>query len=243
MGLDFKEHTVITDDGYILKVFRIGNNEGAPVVFFQHGLFSSAETWLVGKELSPAYLAAQAGYDVWLGNNRGTYYSRNHESLDPDKDDKKFFDYSFVELAKYDDPAMIDFVLSKTGKSSLSYVGHSQGTSQMFTALSYNWGNLNDKVNLFVATAPVTKLENCLEPHLVHLGSLGQKAFQGFMWNMNINELLGGKKWDSVQKLACMMFSCDDIEAMANDKDAHGINSLEIQETDGKRVKSTSSSR
>lgn len=83
----------------------------------------------MNKEKSPAYVAAKAGYDVWLGNNRGNLYSRGHEKLNPDKDFKEFFDYSFFELGKYDAPTQINYVLKKTGYKKLSYVGHSQGTS------------------------------------------------------------------------------------------------------------------
>jgi pimeloyl-ACP methyl ester carboxylesterase len=63
-------------------------------------------------------------------------------------------------MAKYDEPAVIDYVLKKTGQNNLSYIAHSQGTTLMFTALAENFGNLNDKINLFVAMAPVTYLQD-----------------------------------------------------------------------------------
>jgi len=58
-------------------------------------------------------------------------------------------------MAKYDVPALVDYVLDYTNKTSVSWVGHSQGTCQVFAALSTQPA-LNDKINLFVALAPVT---------------------------------------------------------------------------------------
>jgi hypothetical protein len=44
--------------------------------------------------------------------------------MDPDKD-RMYWDFSFIELGKYDLPAMVEYVLEYTGKESLNYVAHS----------------------------------------------------------------------------------------------------------------------
>lgn len=127
-GFFYEEYTVTTADGYILDVYRIKSKDteaGAPVVFFQHGLLSCATTWIIHyPDLAPAFVMVKNGYDVWLGNNRGTTFSRKHIKLNPDKD-RKFWAYSFTELGDFDLPAQIDFVLEKTKAEKLSYVGHS----------------------------------------------------------------------------------------------------------------------
>jgi lysosomal acid lipase/cholesteryl ester hydrolase len=86
---------------------------------------------------SLAFILANQGYHVWLGNNRGNKYSRIHEQFNPDKN-RKFWKYSFHEMGQYDLPAMIDYIRNKTGKEKIFYIGHSQGTAQMFSALTYN---------------------------------------------------------------------------------------------------------
>jgi len=127
-GIKTEKHIVITEDGYHLTVYHLqtpGLKPGSPVAFMQHGLFSSADTWISRQSLSPAVRAAKAGYDVWLGNNRGTKYAREHNTLKATNDYSKYFDYSYFELGKFDAPAQIDFVRHKTGQDKVTWIGHS----------------------------------------------------------------------------------------------------------------------
>lgn len=46
-------HTVTTEDGYILTLYRIPGSSGSTPVYLQHGLLESAADWLIpGKEKS-----------------------------------------------------------------------------------------------------------------------------------------------------------------------------------------------
>lgn len=73
-----------------------------------------------------AYLLADAGYDVWMGNARGTEMSRDHAWIKPDS--SKFWEFSWQDIGEKDLPAFIDYVLKYTDVPKLSYVGFSQGT-------------------------------------------------------------------------------------------------------------------
>ena len=154
-------HTTTTEDGYVLKLFRIQAKNtkmttGKPVVFLQHGLFDSSDGWVSNTEPnSLGFVLANAGYDVWMGNSRGNKYSRINTKISPE--DKEFWDYSFQEMGQYDVKANIKFVLDQTRQAKLTYVGHSQGTSQMFAALGdpVTAPYINSKVKKYIALAPI----------------------------------------------------------------------------------------
>merc|ERR1711990_774331 len=109
-GYQSETHKVVTPDGYILTLYRIVGS--GPVVFMQHGLEDSSAAWvLAGPDHgAPAFRLAAQGYDVWLGNFRGNTYSRGHLSLNPDLD-HQFWRFTWDEMAKYDLPTMLDYVM------------------------------------------------------------------------------------------------------------------------------------
>lgn len=167
-----EEHEVVTEDGYKLTLFRIrGNNTKGPVLL-SHGVFDSADGWILRGKNSLAIMLADAGYEVWLLNQRGCRYSREHVTLNPDKD-AKFWDYSANELGIFDLPANIDYILNVTGQSQIKIVGFSEGTTMTFILLSTK-PEYNKKISVFVGLAPIAYLKNAVGPlgFLIHVGPI-----------------------------------------------------------------------
>ena len=91
-GYPIQEYYPQTPDGYILGLFRIpygrtpqgAPRQGKPVVFLQHGLLDSSWTWVNNFEQeSLAFILADAGYDVWLGECAQCYRPLSLPSLQP----------------------------------------------------------------------------------------------------------------------------------------------------------------
>ncbi|XP_070532135.1 lysosomal acid lipase/cholesteryl ester hydrolase-like [Ptychodera flava] len=168
-GYPCEEYTVRTHDGFLLGVQRIphGRNHSKtmatkPVVFLQHGLLCSSTNWLTNlANESFAYILADAGFDVWLGNVRGNTYSRKHVTLKPDQDE--FWAWSWDEMAWYDMPAMINFALNVSKQQQLYYIGHSQGTLMAFAQLSRD-PELAKKIKTMFAMGPVATAGHVTSP-------------------------------------------------------------------------------
>ena len=143
-----------------------GLKPGAPAVLLQHGIADNAFCFVVHHhQEAPAFVLAREGYDVWLANGRGTLPSRNHTRFDADsritKQREAYWDWSWPELGDYDNPAFVDLVREVSGQAKITYIGHGQGATQMFHSLTSKkqlW--YKDRLDLFVALAPVTQLSH-----------------------------------------------------------------------------------
>ena len=81
----------------------------------QHGILDSAYCWIMNyADVAPAFVASRAGYDVWLGNSRGNTYSRAHTTYSPDRNERKFWDFTWFDMGQYDLPAVISMIQTET---------------------------------------------------------------------------------------------------------------------------------
>merc|ERR1711953_826988 len=136
-GYQSETHKVVTPDGYILTLYRIVGS--GPVVFMQHGLEDSSAAWvLAGPDHgAPAFRLAAEGYDVWQ--------------------------FSWDEMAKYDLPTELNFVMNHTSSQKIYYVGHSMGTTtyMAMNSMDPTWA---DKVELAVLLAPIAFVDHMHSP-------------------------------------------------------------------------------
>ncbi|XP_049938991.1 lipase 3-like [Schistocerca serialis cubense] len=169
-GYPVETYEVTTEDGYVLTMFRIPygkkspltEGERRPAVLLQHGLMNSADDWLIiGPDRALGYILADAGYDVWLGNIRGNWYSQKHQDYSPKKD--KFWKFSWHEHGIYDMPAQIDHVLNATGHKQIFYIGHSMGTTMFYVGMSLKH-DYNEKIRAMFSLAPIAFMNHMKSP-------------------------------------------------------------------------------
>ncbi|KAL3139966.1 hypothetical protein ABBQ38_004253 [Trebouxia sp. C0009 RCD-2024] len=101
-GYPLEEHTVITSDGYKLRMERLPRTGGRDVVFFMHGILDTSMGWVSnGVTGSQAFAAFDQGFDVWLGNS--------HKA----KMGARYWHFNVNQLGQEDIEAQLEFIHSR----------------------------------------------------------------------------------------------------------------------------------
>jgi pimeloyl-ACP methyl ester carboxylesterase len=125
--------------------------------------------------------------------------------LTPDQD--AFWDWTWDAMAKYDVPALINYVRKDANVAQVAWIGHSQGTMQMFGALasqSFDSRHLSQ----FIALAPATFIGHVSVPFIHMIADIPPSVMR---------DLFGRKgMWDaptSLQGPVCGWYPpvCDDF--------------------------------
>lgn len=162
LGIEIETHRVRTADNYVLDLWHFVPAEnvelsttrggGRPILMI-HGLLQSSGSFASSGKQSLAYYLYTQGYDIWLGNNR-IGFTPDETKVDTDE----YWDWDITEMARYDLPALVDFVLANNVANweKLTLIGHSQGTTQIFLSLLGDCNGMLSKVDNYVALAPAT---------------------------------------------------------------------------------------
>ena len=160
-GHKLEEHQVKTEDGYILTLWHLSPNSSLnknKVVYFQHGFTCTAWVFFQMEKKSLPFLLVEQGYDVWLGNSRGTIFSLDHISKNYKKANGDYWDFSMDENVIYDLPASIEYVKQVTGATKINYIGHSQGTTIFFMLYMHNPSFIESSINKFIGLGTVPNI-------------------------------------------------------------------------------------
>ena len=160
-GHKLEEHQVTTEDGYILTLWHLAPNSSVDknkVVYFQHGFTCTAWVFFQMERNSLPFLLLEQGYDVWLGNSRGTIFSLDHLSKDYKKGNSDYWDFSMDENAIYDLPASIEYVKQTTGATKINYIGHSQGTTVFLMLYMHNPSFIESSINKYISLGTVPNI-------------------------------------------------------------------------------------
>ncbi|XP_050301427.1 lipase 3-like isoform X2 [Anthonomus grandis grandis] len=167
-GYPVQTYKIITEDGYVLSLYHISNDttpnpehyKGKSPVLLVHGMGGSPHNFVVlGARRALPYYFYDRGYDVWLFSARGSEgsFPERHVKYDWDQD-KAYWKYSLHEIAIYDLPACIDFILIHTSREKVALIGHSAAGNEFFAMFSER-PEYNAKVTVAVswASAPILK--------------------------------------------------------------------------------------
>ncbi|KAI8606990.1 Alpha/Beta hydrolase protein [Chytriomyces sp. MP71] len=180
-GFPTEKHTVRCNDGTLLTIHRIlisnaQQREAARPVLLWPGFGGSSNCFICQphKRDNLAFILADAGFDIWLGNPRNVVYTTfSNEASRP------ALQFSMDDIIELDIPSVVDYILQSTRKEKLAYIGVSQGTTALFGALALH-DTLNTKISVAIAIAPTLKPKRTAVPEYI---TRGYRLLRGFLPN------------------------------------------------------------
>ena len=198
---------VTTSDSYILTMFHIYKEDALDdtkgPVFFQHGASMDGVEFVEwgGGQMT---MMADLGHHVYVGNTRGTDYSRGHETLSAVDDQAEYWDFTWYDMAE-DVLANVEAMYNHAGTGKGWYFGYSQGTIQMLVALTKYESELIQWLNSAVLLTPCTIAGTASEPDLSYASTVyvdiereyGVYAKVGPTWEDDLDTLCTSFGWDN----------------------------------------------
>ncbi|XP_063708896.1 lipase 3-like [Culicoides brevitarsis] len=155
-----------------------------------HCLMCSCGCFISNANQSLAYNFVNKGYDVWMGNARGTRFSQFHNKYTTD--DPEYWNYSLHEIGSIDVPTMMEFVLQKTNVAKLQYVGHSQGGA-LFMIMAATKPKLINRVKAAFLLAPAMVIGGSFST-LIKIGYIFAPTIQESFRLIHLNGILLDRK-------------------------------------------------
>ena len=224
-GYKLEVHDITTDDGYILALWHIvPKSTTNKVAYFQHGLSDTAWCFFQLGSRSLPFLLMKEGFDIWLGNGRGNVFSTKHKTKDPNNEKSGFYDFSMDDNVKYDLPATIKYIKSKTGGKKMSYIAHSQGSTIFFMLYMHNPSLIESSFDHFSSIGTVPNIAHAVFGPIKFLdiiyGILDKLNFDKGMLTLTHEQRLKIANFCKIIPVACQAF----FETGANIKPTNRIN-------------------
>ena len=82
----------------------------------------------------------------------------------------------------------------------------------MFTALAEGFGNLKEKLDIFIAVAPITNMYHATQKTLKD----GTKKYGAYDLVLSKVYQFNGPNWENIRTMACLVFPCDLLNDLTN---------------------------
>ncbi|KAL5194883.1 Triacylglycerol lipase 1 [Glycine soja] len=197
-GYPCSEHTIQTKDGFLLGLQRVSSSSSLRLRNDGERGPPAGDAWFLNTpDQSLGFILADHGFDVWVGNVRGTRWSHGHISL---LEKKK-------ELALYDVAEMINYINSVTN-SKIFVVGHSQGTIISFAA--FTQPEIVEKVEAAALLSPISYLDHISAPLVLRMVKM---HIDQMILTMGIHQLNFKSEWGAslLVSLCDTRLSCNDM--------------------------------